>query len=149
MVCPKINKKDELLSIVAEYKNNDRLDELIELFNDALISAEESPKACCDKKSCSNKVDKDAVIEQVLSSIKSYLGSNFLAIDPNEDITIPTWSSEFSDFNETNTVHVDGFLYDDDDVDALVDEGKIMRNQCLDCGSLKTQPTNFISHSMV
>jgi hypothetical protein len=65
------------------------------------------------------------------------------------------------------TVHVDAFLYTDDDVDALVDHGDLQRNYCLDCGSKNTKPlsksivdlfcrfdnnlefpVDFISHSM-
>ncbi len=48
--------------------------------------------------------------------------------------------SQNSDCNESNTAHVDAFLFDDDEVDELVDEGKMSRNYCLDCGSWKTRP---------
>lgn len=44
-------------------------------------------------------------------------------------------------------VHVDGFLYTEDDVDELCDSGKLSRNYCLKCGSKETRPLNFISHS--
>ncbi|XP_008312842.1 uncharacterized protein LOC103381983 [Cynoglossus semilaevis] len=45
------------------------------------------------------------------------------------------------------TVHVDAFLYDDQHVDALCEEGAMSRNYCLNCGSHKTTPLDFISHS--
>lgn len=45
------------------------------------------------------------------------------------------------------TVHVDSFLYDDDLVDSLCDEGKMSRTYCLSCGSTRTAPLDFISHS--
>ncbi|XP_018422551.1 PREDICTED: uncharacterized protein LOC108795757 [Nanorana parkeri] len=45
------------------------------------------------------------------------------------------------------TLHVDAFLYDDDTVDALCEEGKMSRNYCMSCGSRKTAPIDFISHS--
>ncbi|XP_073466754.1 uncharacterized protein [Aquarana catesbeiana] len=58
------------------------------------------------------------------------------------------------------TLHVDAFLYDDDTVDALCEEGKMSRNYCMSCGSRKTAPLgepytkhisrfppDFISHS--
>lgn len=38
------------------------------------------------------------------------------------------------------TLHVDAFLYDDDTVDALCEEGKMSRNYCMSCGSRKTAP---------
>jgi hypothetical protein len=33
------------------------------------------------------------------------------------------------------TVHVDEFLYDEEDVEELVQDGKLKRNYCKDCGS--------------
>ncbi|KAF9944068.1 hypothetical protein BGZ70_005073, partial [Mortierella alpina] len=65
---------------------------------------------------------------------------------PSEDITIPS-SEEFEGYTKDNVVHVDGFLYTEDDVDELCDEGKLSRNYCLKCGSKETRPLNFISHS--
>ncbi|GAN02913.1 conserved hypothetical protein [Mucor ambiguus] len=65
---------------------------------------------------------------------------------PGEKTTIPD-TPEFKGFTEQNTVHVDGFLFSEEDVDDLVDEGKMSRNYCLDCESRKVAPLNFISHS--
>lgn len=45
------------------------------------------------------------------------------------------------------TVHVDAFLYDDETVDSLCEEGKMSRTYCLNCGSHRTAPLEFISHS--
>ncbi|KAM8834192.1 uncharacterized protein ACB058_017836 isoform 3-T3 [Synchiropus picturatus] len=45
------------------------------------------------------------------------------------------------------TVHVDAFLYDDEQVDLLCDGGKMSRSYCLRCGSNETAPLDFISHS--
>lgn len=45
------------------------------------------------------------------------------------------------------TVHVDAFLYNEETVDSLCEEGKMSRNYCLDCGSHRTAPLGFISHS--
>ncbi|XP_021258051.1 uncharacterized protein LOC110401357 isoform X3 [Numida meleagris] len=44
-------------------------------------------------------------------------------------------------------VHVDAFLYDDDFVDTLCEEGRMSRNYCTECGSYKTASLEFISHS--
>lgn len=38
------------------------------------------------------------------------------------------------------TVHVDAFLYDDDEVDDLEKEGKLKRYYCRDCGSKNIEP---------
>ncbi|XP_042091618.1 uncharacterized protein LOC101118645 isoform X2 [Ovis aries] len=45
------------------------------------------------------------------------------------------------------TVHVDAFLYDEDFIDSLCEEGKMSRNYCMACGSHQTAPLGFISHS--
>ncbi|XP_062824333.1 uncharacterized protein LOC103277674 isoform X2 [Anolis carolinensis] len=45
------------------------------------------------------------------------------------------------------TVHIDAFLYDDNCIDSLCDKGKMSRNYCLTCGSHRTAPLEFISHS--
>ncbi|KAI7898300.1 uncharacterized protein BX663DRAFT_525355 [Cokeromyces recurvatus] len=65
---------------------------------------------------------------------------------PGEKTTIPN-TPEFEGYTEQNTVHVDGFLYSEEDVDELCDEGKMSRNYCLDCQSRNVAPLNFISHS--
>ncbi len=45
-----------------------------------------------------------------------------------------------SDCDPKTTIHVDAFLYDDDLVDNLCDEGKLPRNYCTECGSRNTKP---------
>ncbi|XP_073425926.1 uncharacterized protein [Dendrobates tinctorius] len=45
------------------------------------------------------------------------------------------------------TLHVDAFLYDDDAIDSLCEDGKMSRNYCMSCGSTKTAPLDFLSHS--
>ncbi|XP_036607586.1 uncharacterized protein LOC118843905 isoform X2 [Trichosurus vulpecula] len=44
-------------------------------------------------------------------------------------------------------IHIDAFLYDDDFIDSLCEEGKMSRNYCMACGSHQTAPLGFISHS--
>uniref|UniRef100_A0A8D0HBK1 Methyltransferase type 11 domain-containing protein n=1 Tax=Sphenodon punctatus TaxID=8508 RepID=A0A8D0HBK1_SPHPU len=45
------------------------------------------------------------------------------------------------------TVHVDAFLYDEDTIDSLCEEGEMSRYYCVTCGSHQTAPLEFISHS--
>ncbi|XP_040268499.1 uncharacterized protein LOC120982432 [Bufo bufo] len=45
------------------------------------------------------------------------------------------------------TLHVDAFLYNDEAIDSLCEEGKMSRNYCTSCGSTKTAPLDFLSHS--
>jgi len=43
-------------------------------------------------------------------------------------------------------MHVDAFLYDEETVDSLCEEGKMSRNYCLNCGSHKTAPLGKCLH---
>ncbi|XP_008275334.1 uncharacterized protein LOC103353920 isoform X2 [Stegastes partitus] len=45
------------------------------------------------------------------------------------------------------TLHVDSFLYDDDQVDSLCESGAMSRSYCLACGSQRTAALDFVSHS--
>ncbi|XP_015248023.1 PREDICTED: uncharacterized protein LOC107096050 [Cyprinodon variegatus] len=47
---------------------------------------------------------------------------------------------------ERPTVHVDGFLYSEEQVDALCEEGAMSREYCLSCGSLRTAPLGVLKH---
>lgn len=49
----------------------------------------------------------------------------------------------FSSFSQIHQhplpmVHVDAFLYDDDFLDTMCEEGRMSRNYCTECGSYKT-----------
>jgi hypothetical protein len=44
--------------------------------------------------------------------------------------SIPQFS-QFKSYTEKNTLSVDGFLYEEDDIDDLCDAGKLSRNYCL------------------
>ena len=69
------------------------------------------------------------------------------AVFPSEKLHFnPT--GDFKDHTADNTISVDGFLWDEADVDELVDAGKLPRNMCLECGSRSTAPLNFVSHSL-
>uniref|UniRef100_A0A0N5AV04 Methyltransf_11 domain-containing protein n=1 Tax=Syphacia muris TaxID=451379 RepID=A0A0N5AV04_9BILA len=53
-----------------------------------------------------------------------------------------------SDCKPETTIHVDSFLYDDDDVEDLAESGLISRNYCAKCGSRDVNCLTFISHSL-
>ncbi|XP_064186400.1 uncharacterized protein zgc:109986 isoform X1 [Anguilla rostrata] len=64
------------------------------------------------------------------------------AMLPSESLAI-----EKAQQDSKPTVHVDAFLYDEEAVDLLCEEGKMSRDYCLLCGSHRTAPLGFISHS--
>lgn len=79
------------------------------------------------------------ILHTIAEDVRSIVPQN--AILSTETIKIPE-----EDLSEI-PVHVDAFLYDDDDIDQLVEEGKFSRNICKDCHSQNVVPLNIISHS--
>ncbi|VDK64204.1 unnamed protein product [Onchocerca ochengi] len=87
----------------------------------------------------------DILLRKIAMDIKNELPTT--AILPSETMCWPQ-SGLDSDCNRDTTVHVDAFLYDDDDVDELVDQGKLSREYCAQCGCREIMPLTFISHSL-
>lgn len=89
--------------------------------------------------------DPVAILNSIAQDIKERIP--FDATLPSEKIISPK-SGENSDCDPNITLHVDGFLYTDDDVDDLVEAGKLNRYFCQSCGSKNVKPFIYISHSM-
>ncbi|KAJ9589650.1 hypothetical protein L9F63_017139 [Diploptera punctata] len=68
------------------------------------------------------------------------------AILPSENICPPQFGKN-ADCDPKYTMHVDAFLYNDELVDTLCDEGQLTRYYCTQCASRQIQPLTFISHS--
>lgn len=81
---------------------------------------------------------------QIASYLRTIVPGN--AVLPSENIIVPK-KGENADCDPATTVHVDAFLYDDNAIDELVEEGKLSRNFCKACGSREIAPLTFISHS--
>ena len=50
-------------------------------------------------------------------------------------------------YTDANTVTIDAFLMDDDELAAAQESGELPTEYCLDCGSHRTEPLRYISHS--
>lgn len=81
-----------------------------------------------------------AILQSIADDLRSCLPLE--AVFPSETMAI-----QKTLHNPKPTVHMDAFLYDEELVDCLCEEGKMSRNFCLTCGSHKTAPMEFISHS--
>ncbi|XP_035214047.1 uncharacterized protein LOC118187870 isoform X2 [Stegodyphus dumicola] len=68
------------------------------------------------------------------------------AILPSEKVMHENICNKPEDINKP-VIHVDSFLFEDDQIDDLVEEGKLSRNYCRNCGSLNVTPITFVSHS--
>ncbi|XP_070776935.1 uncharacterized protein [Enoplosus armatus] len=75
--------------------------------------------------------------------------SNELRVSVPADAMFPSETTAHCKMQQCSrpTVHVDSFLYDEDQVDSLCEEGTMSRSYCLTCGSYRTAPLDFISHS--
>eukprot|EP01060_Flectonema_neradi_P013056 TRINITY_DN19838_c0_g1_i1.p1 TRINITY_DN19838_c0_g1~~TRINITY_DN19838_c0_g1_i1.p1 ORF type:complete len:160 (+),score=32.95 TRINITY_DN19838_c0_g1_i1:57-536(+) len=93
---------------------------------------------------------KDNEHDETIDAIRTYV-KDILPVTgevASEKIAFPK-VGEFKDCNTHDTAHVDLFLYDDDEVDELVDEGKLSYNTCTKCqSSSNVKEVNFISHSL-
>ncbi|CAH0755082.1 unnamed protein product [Diatraea saccharalis] len=105
---------------------------------------------------CSNSFKKDLEIKKQMKKSEKCLidiGETikkiipFEAEMPSENIVPPTVGDQ-ADCNAINTVHVDEFLYDQDEVNELVKKGKLQKYYCLNCNSRNIKDLTLISHSM-
>ncbi|KAF1751931.1 hypothetical protein GCK72_018485 [Caenorhabditis remanei] len=84
-----------------------------------------------------------------LNRIATYLKDKAVDVPskaPNK-LKYPTEGFD-SDCTEVNTCEVDSFLYDDDDVEELVQRDVLSRTYCPTCNSRDTVSLNYISHSL-
>lgn len=84
-------------------------------------------------------------LQKIILDIKQRVP--FDGILPSEQIITPTTGSN-SDCNDKLTKHVDAFLYNDEELDELIEKGQIHTLYCGDCGSTNVEEYNIISHSL-
>jgi len=90
--------------------------------------------------------EKEKKLDEVIAALRKLVPLNGLA--PKEQISFPK-IEEYEGYSDSNTFHVDAFLYEDEEmIDFLEEQGVIHRNYCLGCGSVNICPTNFVTHSI-
>ncbi|TKR94112.1 hypothetical protein L596_008442 [Steinernema carpocapsae] len=87
----------------------------------------------------------DCELRDIAQEMKTILPTS--AVLPSENVIWPQNGID-ADCHPNTTVHIDAFLFDENDIDDLVEQGVVSRNFCRDCGSHKTSPLTFISHSL-
>ncbi|CAH1792661.1 unnamed protein product [Owenia fusiformis] len=87
--------------------------------------------------------NEDRMMASIQTDIRKLVPLDALA--PGETLVPP--GAQIEDCDAATSLHVDAFLYDEDTLDTLVDEGKISRNFCTKCGSHEVKPLTFLSHS--
>nr|XP_012547645.1 uncharacterized protein LOC101745966 isoform X2 [Bombyx mori] len=71
----------------------------------------------------------------------------FEAVMPSEKISPPT-VGDLADCTDSNTIHVDEFLYDKDEFEDMTQKKKIQLHYCVDCNSRNIKELIYVSHSM-
>jgi len=70
------------------------------------------------------------------------------AVFGSEQLHFPEkFAADSSEMNPSNTLHVDGFLFDAEDEEEMVERGILPTAVCRQCGSRNTQNLNYITHS--
>eukprot|EP01135_Chromosphaera_perkinsii_P004374 Nk52_evm25s279 gene=Nk52_evmTU25s279 len=99
------------------------------------------------KNVCSvGKAKKIVQMEKIKRLIKAKLPT-VDAMAPGERTFIPE-NESFQGYTTENTINIDGFLYNDNDVDDMCDSGAFPRSICTACNSTDVVDMNYISHSM-
>lgn len=105
----------------------------------------------CDSDSEDEEIEDD-IIDRVVYILREMVPVS--ALSPEEEksaskTVVPVYdpANKFDGYNTKNTIHVDSFLYTDDDLEDLYSEHKLSCNYCKDCGSRNIVPLNFLSHS--
>ncbi|KYQ53773.1 hypothetical protein ALC60_07256 [Trachymyrmex zeteki] len=86
-----------------------------------------------------------SILNSIVSDIKQKIPFN--AILSSENFITPL-TGENSDCDPSVTLHMDEFLYNDEDIDKLIESNQLERYYCTDCRSRNIQPLIFLSHSM-
>ncbi|XP_069671515.1 uncharacterized protein [Periplaneta americana] len=94
---------------------------------------------------CDDAEDCEELLDAIVADLRIALPLD--AVLPSETIRIPD-TGKNADCTPQHMLHVDAFLYNDDLVDTLCEEGQLARSYCLQCGSRNTRPLTYISHSM-
>ncbi|XP_063529070.1 uncharacterized protein LOC134740499 [Cydia strobilella] len=129
------NAKSRLLDVFADLDD----DELKTM--EQWIGSKQFKKDLENKKSIKQS---DEVLYKIADVIKGMVP--FEAEMASEKIEFPV-EGDAADCNRANTRHVDEFLYDEEQVQELVKEGKLSRHYCLDCNSQNIKELTYISHS--
>lgn len=91
-----------------------------------------------------SRAEASQMLEKIAGSLRNVLPLE--AVLPSESIVYPS-SGEDAGLSPQNCVHVDSFLYDEAGEEVLVEEGKLARSFCQDCGSRNVEELTYITHS--
>eukprot|EP01132_Coremiostelium_polycephalum_P007841 gene7841-9655_t len=146
------NNKITLESLKNQFKEiydilikNDDEDDKIKFISYACNLMNVSINELEDSNPLQDESKQDSILATIIQDLKDTL-PNVNSEAPQESIYIPK-NPSFKGYTKDNTVNVDGFLYTDEDIDDLVDQGKLSNNYCIDCNSKNIAPINFVSHS--
>jgi len=137
----------KFIEITKALKGNEEKDEFYKWIQDYLsdYSLNNGENVSCGAAAAVKSNEKaDVLMSCIKTTLKQLVP--FEAVFKSEKILFPTIGDD-SSLHEKNCMHVDAFLYGEEDVDELIEQGKLMTHYCLDCESTSIEPITFITHS--
>lgn len=136
--------KEEFLTLVQSINDLDEKKSFLKWVEDYSRDSCDSNNCLHEKEIKFDRTKADVLLSCIKATLKKELPLD--AVVRSEKISFPT-CGEDANLNATNCVHVDAFLYEEGEVDKLVDEGKLSNSYCIDCQSKNIADITFITHS--
>ncbi|CEF64164.1 Methyltransferase domain-containing protein [Strongyloides ratti] len=133
--------KNEFINLIYKLDKNNKT-----LFKEWVFSILKNDVKCIPEPLESNY---DFTDEDVLEAFASRV-RDMVPVEAtfNSENVIFQESGPDSDCKKNTTIHLDAFLYDDQLMEYMIEEGIIQCYYCLDCLSSNVQKKTFISHSL-
>ena len=87
--------------------------------------------------------ESDQKLTEIIQFLRKALPTSALA--PDETLSIPK-GEHYDGYTDANTLHVDEFLYTDEEAEELTDVGLLPRDYCASCGSKDIKPISTHIH---
>ncbi|GAB1600750.1 uncharacterized protein LOC115222611 [Argonauta hians] len=84
------------------------------------------------------------ILDSIREDLRKVVPLN--GVIPSE-IIMPPQVGPNSDCTSQTTAYIDAFLYDEEDINCLGEDGKISLNYCQDCYSRNIEPLTLVTHS--
>ncbi|CAL2042433.1 unnamed protein product [Caenorhabditis brenneri] len=146
----KLNETREAKAAITEILSKLEMDQVFEIKDWLNKYVEETPSnqitSNYEKEKKKKMFDKGA---NKLDRIAAYLRDKAVDVPSKapSKLKYPTEGFD-SDCTEINTCEIDSFLYDDEDIEDMVQRDILSRTYCPTCNSRDTVALNFISHSL-
>uniref|UniRef100_A0A0N5BI03 Arsenite methyltransferase n=1 Tax=Strongyloides papillosus TaxID=174720 RepID=A0A0N5BI03_STREA len=133
--------KSDFLNLLNKLDSNEK-----ELFSEWVLSVlKKDVKYVSESLEPTNEISDEDILDSIASRLRDMVPVD--ATLTSENVIFQETGPD-SDCKPNTTIHVDAFLYDDEFMEYMIEEGTIQPHYCVDCLSSNIQRKNFISHSL-